>query len=137
MAANAGPSDVTGATVTDTAPAGLTIGNWTCAGSGGASCPASGTGNISALVTIPNGGSVTFTVGAGDLDRVAGREPIGELPVAIATPGDALDLAQLHPDPAMLPAVQKLLEQPKLTRDLIVEFMRAPGVLAGQGNINN
>jgi uncharacterized repeat protein (TIGR01451 family) len=61
VAQNAGPSGVTNATVTDTLPAGST-GTWTCAGSAGASCPASGSGNISAPVTIPAGGQVTFIV---------------------------------------------------------------------------
>src|SRR5439155_378255 len=61
---NNGPSAVIGATVTDTAPAGLTIGAWTCAASAGSSCPASGSGNIAASVNLLNGGTATFTVNA-------------------------------------------------------------------------
>src|SRR5262249_59948506 len=61
VATNNGPSAVTGATVTDTAPAGLTIGSWTCAASAGSSCPAGGSGNISASVNLLNGGAVTLT----------------------------------------------------------------------------
>jgi uncharacterized repeat protein (TIGR01451 family) len=64
VATNNGPSAVTGATVTDTAPTGLTIGGWTCAASAGSSCPASGSGNISASVNLLNGGTATFTVNA-------------------------------------------------------------------------
>ena len=64
VATNIGPSAVVGATVTDTAPAGLTFGSWTCAATAGSSCPASGSGNIAALVNLSNGGSATFTVNA-------------------------------------------------------------------------
>ena len=61
---NNGPVAVTGATVTDTAPAGLSFGAWTCTASGGAACPASGSGNLNALATIPVSGSVTFRIAA-------------------------------------------------------------------------
>jgi uncharacterized repeat protein (TIGR01451 family) len=62
-ASNAGPSNVTGATVADTFPASLTA-TWTCVGAGGGTCTASGTGNINATVNLPAGASVTFTVTA-------------------------------------------------------------------------
>src|SRR5207237_751312 len=64
VATNNGPSAVSAATVTDTAPASLTFGAWTCAASAGSSCPASGSGNISAAVNLVNGGTATFTVNA-------------------------------------------------------------------------
>jgi uncharacterized repeat protein (TIGR01451 family) len=60
VASNAGPSDVVGGTVADTFPAACT-GTWTCVGAGGGSCPASGTGNINDPVSLPAGGSVTYT----------------------------------------------------------------------------
>ncbi|MBL8998972.1 MAG: DUF11 domain-containing protein, partial [Gemmatimonadetes bacterium] len=59
--ANAGPSGVTGATVTDVFPAAMTGVTWTCSASGGAACPASGSGDISASVDLPSGSSVLFT----------------------------------------------------------------------------
>ncbi|HEX4495428.1 MAG TPA: IPTL-CTERM sorting domain-containing protein [Thermoanaerobaculia bacterium] len=59
-ASNAGPSNATGATVADTFPASLTC-TWTCAGAGGGTCAASGSGNINGTVTLPSGGSVTYT----------------------------------------------------------------------------
>jgi uncharacterized repeat protein (TIGR01451 family) len=65
VASNAGPNDVTGATVTDifdtTRLSNIT---WTCAAAGGASCTASGTGNINDTVDLPAGASVTYTVDA-------------------------------------------------------------------------
>ncbi|WP_189644662.1 DUF7507 domain-containing protein [Luteimonas gilva] len=72
VVSNAGPSEVTGATVVDTAPAGLTIGNWSCAvttaGTGGtvatACGAASGTGNINTTVNMKNGAAITYTVNA-------------------------------------------------------------------------
>ena len=62
-ATNAGPSNVTGATVADTLPASLTA-TWTAAGAGGGTATASGSGNINDTVNLPVGGSVTYTVSA-------------------------------------------------------------------------
>ncbi len=59
-ASNAGPSNATGATVADTFPASLTC-TWTCVGSGGGTCTASGSGNIADTVNLPAGGSTTHT----------------------------------------------------------------------------
>lgn len=59
-ASNAGPSNATGATVSDTFPASLTC-SWTCVGAGGGTCTASGSGNISDTVNLPAGGSTTYT----------------------------------------------------------------------------
>ncbi len=65
VGSNAGPNNVTGATVTDTFSQYLTGISWTCAGAGGATCAAAGTGNINdSTVAIPVGGTVTYTVTA-------------------------------------------------------------------------
>lgn len=61
-ASNAGPGTSTLATVADTFPAACTAVSWTCAGAGGGTCTtASGTGNINHTVTLPTGGTATFT----------------------------------------------------------------------------
>ncbi len=59
-ASNAGPSNAPGSTVSDTFPASLTC-TWTCMGSGGGTCTASGSGNLGDTVNLPAGGSVTYT----------------------------------------------------------------------------
>jgi uncharacterized repeat protein (TIGR01451 family) len=59
-ASNAGPSNATGATVADTFPASLTC-TWTCAGAGGGTCTASGSGDINDTANLPSGGSVSYT----------------------------------------------------------------------------
>ena len=60
---NSGPNSVAGLLVLDNEPAGITFGNWTCVAAGGATC-GSGPGPINDTVTIPNGGSITYTVPA-------------------------------------------------------------------------
>ena len=78
---NNGPGEVTGATVTDLAPAGLILGNWTCvastAGTGGvvttACGAASGSGNLNTTVTMKAGAVITYTVPATVADDMAGN----------------------------------------------------------------
>jgi len=59
-ASNPGPSNAAGATVADTFPASLTC-TWTCAGAGGGTCTAAGSGNINDSANLPAGGSATYT----------------------------------------------------------------------------
>jgi large repetitive protein len=58
-ATNLGGDDIVGATVTDTFPSDLTC-TWTCAGSAGGACTASGTGDIADSATLPVGGSAVY-----------------------------------------------------------------------------
>jgi hypothetical protein len=58
-------------TVVDNLPASITGATWTCVGAGGATCDASGAGNINTTnVTLPANGSVTYTI-QGTLDPAA------------------------------------------------------------------
>ncbi|MDQ3012209.1 MAG: DUF11 domain-containing protein [Acidobacteriota bacterium] len=62
---NAGPSAITGATVTDNLPGVLSNATWTCTASAGSACTsANGTGSINATVNLLSGGSATFTLTA-------------------------------------------------------------------------
>jgi uncharacterized repeat protein (TIGR01451 family) len=59
-ASNLGPDDAPGTTIGDSFPAALTCG-WSCVGTGGGTCKASGFGNINDSVNLPSGASVTYT----------------------------------------------------------------------------
>ncbi|MEO5559571.1 MAG: hypothetical protein ABIO49_07120 [Dokdonella sp.] len=59
---NSGPASSTGTTVVDTFPSAYSGAIWTCAASGGASCTASGSGNIIDSATLPSGSQVVYTV---------------------------------------------------------------------------
>ncbi|HWS26798.1 MAG TPA: IPT/TIG domain-containing protein, partial [Xanthomonadales bacterium] len=62
LVSNAGPQSVVNARVTDILPPQLADAAWTCSASAGASCPASGTGTLDALVSLPAGSSVSFAL---------------------------------------------------------------------------
>ena len=61
-ASNAGPSAVTGATVTDALPAALLGPTWGCVASPGSSCTLNGSGDINDTVNLAVGGTATYTV---------------------------------------------------------------------------
>ncbi len=60
---NSGPNPVTGASVTDNFPAGISAVTWSCVASGGSSCSApAGSGNLfNGTVNLLNGGTAIFT----------------------------------------------------------------------------
>lgn len=62
IVSNAGPANVGSATLVDSFPAAFQTPSWSCATSGGAICPAGGSGNIVGSANLPSGGSVTFLV---------------------------------------------------------------------------
>ena len=62
---NLGPSNVSNVTVADTLPAGLSGATWQASYAGGAAGPASGSGDVNAVLTsLPLGGRATFTITA-------------------------------------------------------------------------
>jgi hypothetical protein len=73
VASNAGPDPVSGAVVSDALTTQFTSASWTCSGTGGGTCPSSGTGGINAAVNLPVGGSVTFNFQATTSSQTAGN----------------------------------------------------------------
>lgn len=64
VVSNAGPGVATRAHVVDTLPAALTGATWTCAATAGGTCTASGANSIDQFISLPAGGSATFTITA-------------------------------------------------------------------------
>ena len=74
---NNGPADAPGTIVSDTLPAQVTAGTWTCQAANGAACAAPmGSGSFlhESLPAFPAGGVVTYTI-VGSVDIVASRIP--------------------------------------------------------------
>ena len=66
--------DVAAVSIVQTVPGILINVGWTCTGSGGATCPATGSGAINQTVALPSGGSVSFQVSA-TVNNVGGTPP--------------------------------------------------------------
>jgi uncharacterized repeat protein (TIGR01451 family) len=106
---NQGPSNVSGALVTDSFPAPLTC-TWTCSAAGGATCVASGSGNIAATVNLPASSSVTHVavcaIAASTTGSISNTATV-TLPGGVTDPNPAnntstdLDLVQAVADLAM------------------------------------
>jgi uncharacterized repeat protein (TIGR01451 family) len=62
VVSNNGPSDVTGATVADPMPTGISTDSYTAVQTGGATGFTSGSGSISDTVNMPSGSTITYTV---------------------------------------------------------------------------
>ncbi len=89
VVSNSGPSPVTGAIVTDTFPAVLTVSTWTCTATAGSSCTATGSGNNrGGTVNLAVGGSATYK-GSATLSLTA----TGTLSntATVAAPGGVID----------------------------------------------
>ncbi|NMC45500.1 MAG: class F sortase [Chloroflexi bacterium] len=61
---NLGPTDVVGARVFDAFPSSLNGVTWVCTADAGATCTASGSGDIDDTVNIPSGSSILYTISA-------------------------------------------------------------------------
>src|SRR5205814_2105870 len=123
VTSNAGPSAVTGATVGDTAPGAITGLTWTCVGTGGGTCAASGSGNINQTVNLPAGATVTHTL-TGTISAAA----TGSLSntATVAAPGGVTDPAPANnsaTDTDALPQVcgtsTVIVPDGRVTRDVI------------------
>lgn len=100
---NAGPDAAVDATVNVPLPVGVASMGWTCIGTGGAACAASGNGAIAELVDIPVGDSLMFTITA-DIGQV---EQLIEFSAAVtksalADESDTTDNTAVDSDPIVL-----------------------------------
>jgi len=86
---NSEPNAVVGATVTDNLPPAITGATWTCAVSGGGSCAATGTGNITDSPTLLIGATATYTL-TGTIDILATGTLVNA--AAVATPAGVTEL---------------------------------------------
>jgi uncharacterized repeat protein (TIGR01451 family) len=86
---NAGPSTIVGATVTDLFPADYTGVSWTCTAGPGSSCPSSGSGDITASVTVAAGSTLTFAV-TGTISPSATASTLTNT-ATVSLPGGATD----------------------------------------------
>jgi uncharacterized repeat protein (TIGR01451 family)/fimbrial isopeptide formation D2 family protein len=125
---NNGPSDVVGASVVDIMPAGFANPTWTATYSTGSAGPASGSGDIDALVNLLNGGTATFTVTApiraettGNITNVVTVSPPAGVPDP--TPGNNM---ALDTDTFLNPGRLRL---EKTVQDLNGGFLQAGDVL--------
>ncbi|MCB1643327.1 MAG: DUF11 domain-containing protein, partial [Xanthomonadales bacterium] len=89
---NSGPSDAPGSSVTDSFPAACTTVNWTCTGAGGGTCTAAGTGNIADTVSLPVGGSVSYSATC-DIDMMATGTLVNTATAAVGAGVTELDPA--------------------------------------------
>src|SRR5262249_55562263 len=89
---NAGPSDVSGAALSDPVPSGVTAATWSFVsqtGGGSVTGPLSGTGHLATTVNLPAGASLTFSFTAqidptatGSLVNIASVTPPGGTPTS-------------------------------------------------------
>jgi len=106
---NDGPVDVTGAPVTDIFPPELLGVSWTCAATGGGSCPGSGSGALNELVDLPVGATVIFTVSAtvdpgatGTLSNTATVDPPAGIEDSDDSNNSATDMDTLDPSTPLI-----------------------------------
>lgn len=85
---NQGPV-ATAATVTDTMPAQLTGVTWACAATGGGTCTATGTNDISDSVSLPVGATLTYTVQTTIASGTGSSSIVNE--ATVATTGGPVD----------------------------------------------
>lgn len=106
MVHNNGPAAANGTTLVDVFPAALTGVTWTCAPSGGATCTANGSGNITQLVNLPANSQVVYTVNSTVLAGTVGalsNAMTAVLPAGVTDPMPGNNTSTLVLKPLVLP----------------------------------
>lgn len=102
---NPGPDNVSGAVLTDPFPPGLTGVSWSCFGSPGVTCPASGAGSAVVPLKLPSGSTATIVatavISGGASFPIANTASVS-LPVGVGDPvtGNNQDTATIEFDDA-------------------------------------
>lgn len=131
---NEGPGEALGASVADAFPPELAGVSWTCTPDPGASCSASGAGDVADTVDLPPGASVVYTATA-TVDAVE----LGTVTnTATVSPAGGFDTAEpdLGSDEAVLDVQGSVLEIPVLDRvglALLVLVLALAGALLAAG----
>jgi uncharacterized repeat protein (TIGR01451 family) len=126
---NAGPSAANGAVVSDSFPATVTGVAWTCVGSGGATCPASGTGNVSMSVNLPAGGGLTIEA-TGTVSGLAGARQVTNS-VSVAVPAGMDDPDPSDNSASLAVPVERAMRFHTLTPCRLVDTRGAAGSRGG------
>ena len=100
---NSGPAAATNIAVADTMPAQLTGVTWTCSATGGGTCAASGSGNISDTATLPANAVATYLVhativagtGAGSIKQVVTATVSGSSTDPDSTSNTSVDITAI------------------------------------------
>ena len=120
VATNTGPTDVTGATLTDSLDPSISGASWTASYSGGASGTAAGSGNVNATLNLPVGGVATISV----TGWVASAFPLTDMLLNTATLTSPLGV----PDPDTSNNTSTTSSRPSAITDLaIVKTADSPG----------
>jgi len=126
---NAGPFAANGALVTDDFPSTVSGVTWTCVPAGGASCPASGSGDIAASVNLPAGGSLAIEA----LGTVSGLGGIRQLTdtVTVAVPAGMDDPHPADNSASLTIPVERTMSFYTLSPCRLVDTRKAAGSRGG------
>jgi len=133
VAGNNGPSNVTGAIVTDAFPSTLTC-TWTCSASSGSACPASGSGNISSSVNLLVGGTATFSASCA-VSAAATGSIINT--ASISAPNGVTDPTTANNTVADTDSVGVAASPPSLSMTDNIDFVRVGDVVSYVIHVSN
>jgi predicted outer membrane repeat protein len=126
---NAGPFAANGAHVADTFPSTVSGVTWTCVPAGGGSCPANGSGNIAASVSLPAGGSLAIEA-SGTVSGLGGTRQVTNA-VTVAVPAGMDDPQGANNAASLTLPVARTMSFHTLQPCRLVDTRRSAGSLGG------